>query len=279
MNIKAIFFDIDGTLFNGNGSVLASTKRAIALAQAQGILCGVATGRGYPNVLRLVGELGFDFFVTYNGQYVVYKNRVIHALPFDEPALDQVISYAKLHYKHILFGTGEKMTGSLTMLVGQSKHFAKLLYRLPKGNYLSTGVKLLKKLPIRRKRRYYPETYTFNEPVYQCILMASRSELTCLKESLTLCDIQRSTSQSVDVVPKGGAKDKGILALVNYLGFTMQEVAAFGDHLNDIDMLKSVGLGVAMGNAKKQVKDIADYVTADNNHDGIYLALKHFKII
>ena len=66
---------------------------------------------------------------------------------------------------------------------------------------------------------------------------------------------------------------------MNYLGLTMNEVAAFGDHFNDIDMLKSVGLGVAMGNAKKQVKEIADYVTADNNHDGIYLALKHFNII
>ena len=279
MNIKAIFFDIDGTLFNGNGSVLASTKRAIALAQAQGILCGVATGRGYPNVLSLVGELGLDFYVTYNGQYVVYQNRVIHAHPFNEEALNQVISYAKLHHKHILFGAGEKMTGSLTMLVGQSKRFAKLLYRLPKGNHLSTGVKLLKRLTIRRKRRHYPQSSDFKEPIYQCILMASRSELTRLKESLTLCDIQRSTSQSVDIVPKGGSKDKGIVALVNYLGLTMHEVAAFGDYFNDIDMLKSVGLGVAMGNAKKQVKEIADYVTADNNHDGIYLALKHFNII
>ena len=138
---------------------------------------------------------------------------------------------------------------------------------------------MLKRLAIRRKRRHYPQASDFKEPIYQCILMASRSELTRLKESLTLCDIQRSTSQSVDIVPKGGSKDKGIVALMNYLGLTMHEVAAFGDHFNDIDMLKSVGLGVAMGNAKKQVKEIADYVTADNNHDGVYLALKHFNII
>lgn len=279
MKIKAIFFDIDGTLFNGNGTVLASTRRAIALAQAQGILCGVATGRGYPNVLSLVGDLGLDFYVTYNGQYVVYDNHVVYAHPFDLEALEQVIDYAKIHHKHILFGAAEKMTGSLTMLVGQSKHFTRLLYRLPKGNHLSMGVKWLKKVAIHRKRRHYPKATDFKEPIYQCILMATRSELRRLRESLTLCDIQRSTSQSVDIVPKGGSKDKGIIELVNYLGLSMNEVAAFGDHFNDIAMLESVGLGIAMGNAKSQVKEIADYVTSDNNHDGIYHALKNFEII
>lgn len=63
------------------------------------------------------------------------------------------------------------------------------------------------------------------------------------------------------------------------LGFDMDEIIAFGDSVNDIDMLKSAGIGVAMGNALEEVKQVADYITKSNDEDGIYYALKEFGII
>lgn len=59
----------------------------------------------------------------------------------------------------------------------------------------------------------------------------------------------------------------------------MTEIMAFGDHYNDIEMLKGVGIGVAMGNAKNEVKQVADFVTNTNEKNGIYEALKQYGLI
>ena len=70
MEVKAVFFDIDGTLVNDRKSVLKSTKDAIKIVKEQGVLVGVATGRGPFFVKELMDDLDLDFAVTYNGQYI-----------------------------------------------------------------------------------------------------------------------------------------------------------------------------------------------------------------
>ena len=66
-------------------------------------------------------------------------------------------------------------------------------------------------------------------------------------------------------------KSKSIERLADMLGISMSQVIAVGDSYNDLSMIKSAGLGVAMGNAVELVKDNADYITADNDHDGIVI--------
>ena len=73
MEVKAVFFDIDGTLVNDSKSVLKSTKEAIKIVKEQGVLVGVATGRGPFFVKDLMDDLDLDFAVTYNGQYIFNK--------------------------------------------------------------------------------------------------------------------------------------------------------------------------------------------------------------
>lgn len=77
MEVKAVFFDIDGTLVNDRKSVLKSTKEAIKIVKEQGVLVGVATGRGPFFVKDLMDDLDLDFAVTYNGQYIFNKDRVL----------------------------------------------------------------------------------------------------------------------------------------------------------------------------------------------------------
>jgi hydroxymethylpyrimidine pyrophosphatase-like HAD family hydrolase len=59
----------------------------------------------------------------------------------------------------------------------------------------------------------------------------------------------------------------------------LAEAMVFGDHWNDIEMIKGVGIGVSMGNGKEETKQAADFVTASNNEDGIAKALRHFQLI
>ena len=82
-----------------------------------------------------------------------------------------------------------------------------------------------------------------------------------------------------DVNPQGQSKQVGIDVFCDYFGIDRANTMAFGDGGNDITMLKHVGIGVAMGNANPEVKEIADYITDDVDSDGIWNALKHFGIL
>ena len=97
MEVKAVFFDIDGTLVNDHKSVLKSTKDAIKIVKEQGVLVGVATGRGPFFVKELMDDLDLDFAVTYNGQYIFTKDRVLFTSPISKLHLRQLISLSLIH--------------------------------------------------------------------------------------------------------------------------------------------------------------------------------------
>ena len=77
MAIKAVFFDIDGTLLNDRKNVQKSTRRAITSLKEQGIVVGVATGRGPSFVQPYLENLGLDIAITYNGQYIYTRDKVV----------------------------------------------------------------------------------------------------------------------------------------------------------------------------------------------------------
>ena len=120
MEVKAVFFDIDGTLVNDSRTVLKSTEKAIQSLKAQGILVGLATGRGPFFVKPFMEQLDLDFAVTYNGQYIFSRDRVISASPIDKQSLRDLIAYAKKHRKEISLGTADAMLGSKIMSFGMS---------------------------------------------------------------------------------------------------------------------------------------------------------------
>ena len=83
----------------------------------------------------------------------------------------------------------------------------------------------------------------------------------------------------MDIISEGGGKVFGIQKYLEYLDIRKEEIMAFGDAQNDVEMLQYAAIGVAMGNAKPEVQAIADYVTASVDDDGIEKALKHFELI
>ena len=93
------------------------------------------------------------------------------------------------------------------------------------------------------------------------------------------CEITRWHEGGVDVIAKGGGKSTAIMRYLQMHNITPEEIIAFGDGENDMGMLQLAGIGVAMGNAGQQVKQAADYVTADIDDDGIEKALKYFGLI
>jgi len=88
-----------------------------------------------------------------------------------------------------------------------------------------------------------------------------------------------SMENVVEFVPKGTSKATGIKWLCNHLDIPLDETYAIGDSVNDLEMLESVGHGIAMGNSMPPVKEIAEYVTSDISDDGVKNALKHYGLI
>ena len=86
-------------------------------------------------------------------------------------------------------------------------------------------------------------------------------------------------AKGADVLEKRNSKANGLRILCEYWGVDMERTYAFGDSMNDIEIIQAAGTGIAMGNGVQALKDVADYVTADIDKDGVYKACEHFHLI
>lgn len=279
MAVKAVFFDIDGTLLNNSKRVEKSTLLAINRLKEQGILVGLATGRGPAFVAPFVENLGLDMVVAYNGQYVFTRDDIIYEQQLPKKLLYKLIRYASEQKREISLGTASGLLGS--GLIGMGTSFI--------GQWVSRLVpkkmsKMVEKTFKHLIRRFKPQNIEalktlVREPVYQVVLVATKGESAKLATRFPQVDITRSSPYSIDLISQGQSKLKGIARLGEIFDFTLSEVMAFGDSENDLDMVEGVGLGIAMGNAISDLKTIADYVTASNNQEGISKALAHYGLI
>lgn len=277
--IKAIFFDVDGTLLSSNGRVSKSTKRAIAQAQKKGILCGISTGRGPSSLTKIVKNLNLDMFVTYNGQLVYTKEKILYARAFEKEVIEEIVHFGNNHSRQILFGSKDRTEGSLTMRIGESAFVRRCIRFIPRKFPIRRMKLILQKYSPNKRKNRYSHLKILQESIYQCMMFGAKYEHQKLQAALPNCDFQRSNPYAVDLVPKGGSKVRGIQFFLGDQGIGLEEAMAFGDHLNDIEMLKAVGVGIAMGNGEPATKKSADYVTDSHDRKGIEKALKYFEII
>lgn len=277
--IKMILFDIDGTLVNKHARALDSTREAIHAVQKQGIICGVATGRGPIHLTEQIDALNLDVFVTYNGQLVYTKEETLHAQAFSEETLERIVDFADKGHRQMMFGGRTRMEGSSLMKFGQNTKAKKLARFLPKWFPVAFVKNFLIKYRPRKEECRYHELNILGEDIYQCVLLSPVEEKEFLMKELPNCTMTRSNPYVVDIIPKGGSKLRGIQKCIEHFQLSLDEVMVFGDNWNDVEMLAGAGIGVAMGNAPSGVKKAADYVTKSNEDHGIYHALVHYDII
>lgn len=257
--IKAIFFDIDGTLVSFKTHMVPeSTIRALALLKKKGIKVFIATGRHRSSINNL-GNLEFDGYITLNGGYVVAgKNEVIYKQSIPDKDIEALVRYLQ--------------TESSFPCAFVQEHDTFM-------NYINQPVEEIFRLlnfpqpPIRPMEEVYGKT------IYQLIAFFTAEQEKQIMPILSHCESTRWNPLFTDIVPAGSSKRIGIDKMLEYYGFAREECMAFGDGGNDIPMLSHAGIGVAMGNAVEKVQQSAHYVTTSVDEDGIYNALKHFDII
>ncbi|MGY3766342.1 Cof-type HAD-IIB family hydrolase [Vagococcus vulneris] len=278
--IKAVFFDIDGTLLSSESRILPSTIRAVEKLHQQGIICGIASGRGPSTIIDLTKGIPMDCYVLYNGQLVFSHTKGIYEHPFSKELLQKLAAFGDSEERQMSFGGRKRYYGSMSMRIGQRKLIKKLYQTLPKSISITELNKLLKQKNIVPKREtFFEQLPILSVPIYQCVLLSPESEQPRLEALFPECTFTRSNPYSVDIIEKGSSKLVGIKAAAEYYGIDTTEIAVFGDNWNDVEMLAGAGIGVAMGNAPDAVKEAADFVTLTNDYHGIDYALKELKII
>lgn len=258
--IKAIFFDIDGTLKSfKTHTIPQSAIDAINRVKKKGIKVFIATGRYFEQIGDLQG-LTFDGYVTLNGAHCL--NEKFETI-FTNPIPKEDIK-ALLRYQEDVF--------LFPSIFITEKH--ELI------NYIDENVREISRLvdvPLSPVGQL--SEADMGEVLQIDTFMNNDQEDEILQTILMHCDASRWNPLFADINVKGNSKRTGIDKFMEYYGLDIAETMAFGDGGNDIQMLRHVAIGIAMGNAGASVKEIADYITDSVDDNGICNALKHFNLI
>ncbi len=249
---KIVFFDIDGTLLDHEKKLPISTKQAVQALKDEGHNVVIATGRAPFLFEDIREELKIESYVSFNGQYVVLDGEVIYKNPINEQALKSLSNFANLKEHPLVFMANEEMKANVTY-----------------HSHIDECLQTLGAIHPEECADYYLE-----KEIYQSLLFCKETHENEYAETFNELNFIRWHSLSMDVIPFRGSKAQGIKQFIDKVGYQRENVYAFGDNLNDIEMLQFVGHGVAMGNAPDVVKNAAKYVTKDVSDDGIVYGLE-----
>ena len=237
-------------------SVPPGTRAALARLREKGIPCIVATGRQMSEMEKLpIADISFDGYLTLNGQILLdgEKNVV-----FSKPITGHVKDFLVRQFE-------EKAYPAL--LVEERKTYLNFVT----DHVRDTQAAISSPIP--------PFGAYDGGEIYQVCAYLRPGEEHHLAPIWEDCVITRWHFGGMDVIAKGGGKVSGIRDYLALHGLTPEEIIAFGDGENDIEMLRFAGIGVAMGNAVEEAKKAADYVTGDIDDDGVAKALRYFGLI
>lgn len=261
MSRKAIFFDIDKTLWDEKFHIPDSTKEAFRLLHERGHLTFLCTGRTLCYLLddRLM-ELGFDGIVAGCGTYVEGNGKEVFHNVIDKQLLADTLAILKPGgYPLVLEGrdhlyVDEEAFGEDPFLQVLHDAVADKIQPIW-GNEDNICVS---KLSMEIWGQDHKEVFDKLREHYEIIY---------------------HNMDFVEIVPKNHSKATGMARACEEFGIAHEDTYAFGDSMNDYDMICYAKHGIVMGDGMEQVKAVADYVTSELHKDGIYNGLKHYGLI
>jgi len=262
--VKAVFFDIDGTLVSMiTHEMPDSTLAALWKLKEQGVKLCIASGRP-PVQLPLIGErfnaFPFDGYVMLNGQYGMNeKKEELFKKRIDPRALETLVPWLREQDFSVTF-----MELDYSYDTKFNEGFYAYLKSIGKEDQMMDTVD--------------PERALTHDTYQVCPYIPEERDEEFLRHAPGMKSA-RWTAEFADMIPADGGKPEGMKKMLEYWGIDIADTMAFGDGGNDATMLEAAGIGVAMGNARDEVKARADYVTDDCEKDGIAKALVHFGLI
>ena len=258
---KAVFFDIDGTIWNEHMEIPESTIRAVRQLRENGHYAFLCSGRSRSNIRsKKLLEIGFDGVIAACGTHVDFHGDTVFERLLTVEELEHAVGVLKE------FEIPMVLEGPRIIYVNDED-----FKEDPYVNHL--------RMELGDDVKEIPKDFS----------KAAVNKLAAAKPGIDLPALREALGESFEVIahvehvleinPAGFSKATGIEKVCEIFGVAIEDTYAFGDSANDIEMLSYVANGIAMGNATDDAKNVANYITNTLEDDGIYHGLRHFGLI
>lgn len=270
MGYKLICIDMDGTLLNNEHTVSEKNKRVLKEATDRGIKVGISTGRVFASARIFAKLIGIKApLICSNGSYIREKDsdKVIFKSVLDKEELDAVYDIIKKYKFLAFFDTPYGIISDKEIPEDDSHRIM---------NKLTSKEEAIQFYVVEDFKEAFKK---YSDDILKLILIeeeGSKKIQDAKKdlEKIKGIDVVYSWAGCAEIMREGTSKGKGVEILAKKLGIKKEEIMCIGDSGNDISMLEAAGTAVVMGNAPKEIKKIADYITDTNINNGVAKAVE-----
>lgn len=266
-NVKMIVTDLDGTLLDLDKSYSLNVKNYLAKLKDEGILIVLATGRILDSAIDVTDGAEFASYIIASNGCIVYDMKNKKEIQTKNIPMADVIKLCRnyFHKTDFIDICNRHYYNNLSRNETVDEGFTKKI-RDVKTFFTNEQQVTLLGLANKNKDALMD---IYNE-IEQCY---PEYEVFIMQDSF-------SDNKWVEVMPKNVNKISGIKSICEIENIDLEDVLAFGDGLNDVEMIQNVGIGVAMGNSLDELKSNAKYVAPSHREDGVYKFLKeHFDVL
>lgn len=270
-----VFIDIDGTLFSHRlKEIPASAMDALAQLKNKGHKVFICTGRALSSCKDFY-HLDVDGWVFSAGAVAYAERKRIFQSSFTEDQVQEVSSLVE-----------ECNLGLL--LEADAGTYQNEMAKQHNAHYIEESYKAIDLEQAFFEHRMYPLDYRDpRDPVFKiCVYGEDREAFARFQAALPktyhgiIMNGEVDTPRiGMELTLKNINKSTAAKQICEYYGASLQEAVAIGDSLNDFEIVRDAGIGIAMGNAHEDLKKVANYITEDVAEDGLFNAFKHFELI
>ena len=264
IKVRLIGVDLDGTLLTAQKKLTPYTRSVLRRAVEAGIIVLPATGRPFSGLPKELADFpGIRYAVTANGGRIVEvkTGRVLYEslVPFETAGkvLDVFERYdtlREIYYNGIGYAQEDEL-----------RSVGRYISSPQMADYITAT-----RIPVPDVRaKFEAERRSLDKVQGLFATVADRDAAREELKAVAGIEVTGALDKNIEVNAQGVDKGKALIWLGKHLGIRKEEIMAFGDSSNDLKMMKGVGIGVAMANAREDVKEAADYITASNDEDGV----------
>ena len=276
MNRKLIFLDIDGTLTEpGSNIPPSSAAEAVRRARENGNPVFLCTGRNF-GMLKPVLKYGFDGVIASSGGYICCGDEVIYDRPFTEEMKKRIFEALKEEgiYRTVECLDGAYMDEAFKRFLRENAHEGS------NSELLRWRRQIEESLNIRSMEEYK------GQPVYKVIVMCRDERLLeqakkRLGDEVEFCmqEPDKFGYVNAEIISSEFNKGTGIVKVCGHLGISLENTIAFGDSMNDVEMMETAAYSVCMENGSSRLKALADEICPSVKEDGLLQAFKKHRLI
>ena len=269
MKYKLLALDMDGTTLNSEKKITPKTANAISELSRRGVAVVLSTGRGLAEIADYKTELKFMHYgilISGGMVYDFFNSKPVTTHPLDTEIMLQLVDSAESEGAMIqLLTENDSLVREENIL--NMKDFGMEIYQ---DMYYRNCVRCD---DFKKFIRENPgKVLKFN--IYHRSTESREKNFKRFQEfDLGIAYAEKT---ALEISPKNISKASGLKELCKFLKIDLSETVAVGDAENDTEILQTAGFSVAMGNASEKIKKIADFVTADNDNDGVAKVIEKF---